>query len=95
VTVPSGGKQIGGTPLKKKLVHLALAAALMASSAAGAATLIPTNAVEAEQPYLTITYLLDVVPVGSVQLFCKGPKIRTGNTADYLTKIFTSYFMCP
>ena len=79
----------------KKFVHLALAAALMTSSAVGAATLFPTNAFAAEQPWLMITYLSGGQPVGNTRVFCNSPEITSGNTTTYDSVHYTYYFMCP
>lgn len=79
----------------KKITHLALAAAMLASSAAGAATLMPTSAVAMESPWLIITYLRDGQPVGNTQVFCNSPEIHTGDTTNYHTTHLQYYFMCP
>lgn len=79
----------------KKLVHLALAAALMTSSAAGIATLFPTSAVAMEQPWLIVTYVSDGKPVGNTQVFCNSPDVTWGDTTNYDSVVYTYYFMCP
>lgn len=79
----------------KKLAHLALAAALMASSAVGAATLLPTTAVAMEQPWLIITYVSGGKPVGNTKVFCNGPDVSSGDTTNYDDVVYTYYFMCP
>ena len=79
----------------KTLAHLALAAALTTSSAAGAATLFPTSAVAQEQPWLIITYVRDGMPVGNTQVFCNDPEITSGDTTNYDDVVYTYYFMCP
>ena len=79
----------------KKLAHLALAAALMTSSAAGAATLFPTSAVAVERPWLTVTYVSGGHPVGNTQIFCDGPDVTYGDTTNYDNVVYTWHFMCP
>lgn len=79
----------------KKLAHLALAAALMTSSAVSVATLFPTHAVAAEQPWLMITYLSGGKPVGSTRVFCNSPDVNSGETTNYDSIHYTYYFMCP
>lgn len=81
--------------LVKKFTHLALAAAMLASSAVGAATLAPTDAVAMEQPWMIITYLRDGKQVGSTQVFCNSPDINFGDTTNYHTTHVQYYFMCP
>lgn len=79
----------------KKFTHLALSAAMLASSAAGAATLVPTSAAAMERPWLIITYLRNGQSVGNTQVFCNGPEIKTGDTTNYHTTKYKYYFMCP
>lgn len=79
----------------KKLAHLALAAALMTSSAVSAVTFFPTQAAAAEQPWLMITYLSGGQPVGSTQVFCNSPDVNYGDTTNYDNVHYTYYFMCP
>lgn len=79
----------------KKLAHIALAAAMMASSAVGAATLMPTNAVAMEQPWMIVTFLRAGKPVGNIQVFCNSPDITSGDTTNYDNIVYTTYFMCP
>lgn len=75
----------------KKLTHLALAAALMASSVSVAAT----SASAAEKPWLIVTYVSNGYPVGNTQAFCDGSEITTGNTINYDNIVRTYYYMCP
>lgn len=82
----------------KKLAHLALAAALMASSAVGAATLIPTSASAAaamEEPWAVITYIRGGQPVGYTELYCSSPDVSWGDTTNYDYSVWTTYSMCP
>ncbi|MNE33120.1 hypothetical protein D3C80_1267680 [compost metagenome] len=82
----------------KKLVHVALAAALVASSAVGAATLFPANVEAAaftEEPWAILTYVRDGKPVGNTQVFCNSPDITWGDTTNYDYTVWTTYFMCP
>lgn len=81
-----------------KLVHLALAAALTASSAVGAATLYPTRveaAVAMEEPWAILTYVRNGQPVGNTQVFCDGTDVTWGDTTNYEYTVWTTYFMCP
>ncbi|MFN3838681.1 MAG: hypothetical protein ACK4MI_13305 [Brevundimonas sp.] len=79
----------------KNLAHLALAAALMTSSAVGAATLAPSPAEAAEKPWLIITYLRNGQPVGNTQVFCDSPDVDFGDTSNYDNTHYDYYFMCP
>lgn len=79
----------------KKLAHLALAAALMTSSAIGAATLVPSAAEAAEKPWLVITYLRNGQPIGNTQVFCESPAVDFGDTTNYDNTHYAYYFMCP
>lgn len=82
----------------KKFVHLALAAALVASSAVGAVALYPTSveaAVTAEKPWAILTYVRNGQPVGNTQVFCNSPDITWGDTTNYDYTVWTTYFMCP
>lgn len=79
----------------KKLAHLALAAALMASSAVGAATLFPTSAAAMEEPWLIITYVRNGQPVGNTQVFCNSDPVTWGDTTNYDNVVYTYYYMCP
>lgn len=79
----------------KRLLHFALAAALTASSAIGAASLSPSRAEAAEQPWLIITYLRNGHPVGNTQIFCESPAIDFGDTTNYDNTHYAYYFMCP
>ena len=82
----------------KKLVHLALAAAVLASSTVGATTLIPTSASAAvvmEEPWAIITYIRGGQPVGYTEVFCNSPDVSRGDTTNYDYSVWTTYFMCP
>lgn len=77
-----------------KLVHLALAAAMLSSSAVGAATLAPTQA-QAERPWLIITYFRNGQNVGNTQVFCNSPDVNFGDTTNFDNTHYDYYFMCP
>ena len=79
----------------KKFTHLALAAAMLASSAVGAATLAPTSAAAEEQPYFVVTYLRNGYPVGNTQYFCNSPEIHYGDTTNYDSTHHAYFYMCP
>lgn len=79
----------------RKLVHLALAAALMTSSAIGASTLFPNRAEAAERPWLIVTYLRSGQPVGNTQVFCESAPVDSGDTTNYDNVHYSYYFMCP
>lgn len=79
----------------KKFIHLALAAALMTSSAVGAATFVPTQAQAAERPWLIMTYIKNGQNVGNTQVFCESPAVDFGDTSNYDYIHYDYYFMCP
>ncbi|MNY16315.1 hypothetical protein D3C86_1495750 [compost metagenome] len=82
----------------KKFVHIALAGALTASSAVGAATLFPATVEAAaftEEPWAILTYVRNGQPVGNTQVFCDGSDITWGDTTNYDYTVWTTYFMCP
>ncbi|WP_295175026.1 hypothetical protein [uncultured Brevundimonas sp.] len=78
-----------------RLVHLALAAAMLTSSVVGAATLAATQAEAAERPWLIITYLRNGQNVGNTQVFCNSPDVNFGDTTNYDNTHYDYYFMCP
>jgi len=78
-----------------KLAHIALAAALLTSSAVGGSALFPTAAVAQEQPWMTITYVRNGLPVGNTQVFCESPAITWGDTTNYDYIHYAYHFMCP
>lgn len=79
----------------KKLVHIALSAAMLTSTAAGAVALIPSSAAAMEQPWMIVTFLRGGKPVGNIQVFCNSPDIISGDTTNYDNIVYTTYFGCP
>jgi hypothetical protein len=79
----------------KNLVRLACTTVLAISAGTATVTALPTAATAREQPYATLIFVRGGQAVGSMDAYCTGDPVFSGDTTNYDYAVWNYYYECP